>query len=152
MKTMSCEDEASIIQAMLTGQWTDEVHQHAAECPECSQAVTLAEALRAEARRAEAAFQPPDAHWVFERSRRLAREIALRRMALILIGIRTLAAAYVVGATGWFLRGYMALPYREIASSMSKTSAEFALMGAAVAVVSLIGGLWPILRDRPGQS
>jgi anti-sigma factor RsiW len=147
---MGCEVETCILQALHTGEWSRELRQHAADCPECSQALALAEALRTEARRAEAGFHPPDAHWVFERSRRLAREIALRRMALILMGIRTLAAVYVMAAAGWFLRGYLALPYREIAASMNKTSAEFALMGAAVTVVSLIAGLWPLLRDRPG--
>jgi hypothetical protein len=149
---MSCEHEASVIQAMHTGEWGRELRQHAAECPECSQALALAEALRAQARRAEAAFHPPDAHWVFERSRRMAREIALRRLAFLLALMRALAAVYVVAVVGWLLRGYAATQFREVASSMNGVSIEFALMGAVAALVCVIAGLWPILRDRPGLS
>jgi len=149
MQPMSCEHEISMIQAMHTGVWSSELRLHATECPDCSQALTLAEALQAEARRAEAGFRPPDAHWIFERSRRMAREIAMRRMAFLLTAMRALAALYVAAAAAWLLRGYAALPYHEVASSMNRPSIGFALMGAAAALICVVAGLWPILRDRP---
>jgi hypothetical protein len=140
-----------VIRALQTGEWSSELRRHAAECPDCRQALDLAEALRAEAGRAEIVFHPPDAHWILERSRRMAREIAMRRVTFLMAGIRALAAVYVVAAALWLLRGYAAIQYREVASSMSGNSAGFALMGATVAAVCVIAGLWPILRDRPNQ-
>jgi len=149
MKPMSCERENSVIRALQTGECSGELRQHAAECPDCSQALTLAEALQAEARRTEAGFHPPDAHWILQRSRRLAREIAMRRLAFLLVAMRVLAALYVVAAAVWLLRGYAALPYREVASSMNGASTGFVLMGAMVTAVCVVVGLWPILRDSP---
>ena len=151
MKQMSCEHENGVIRALHTGEWSRELRLHAAECPDCSQALLLAEALRAEARHAEAGFHPPDAHWIFERSRRMAREIAMRRVAFLLAGMRALAAAYAVAAVGWLLRGYAAAPYHEVASSINGASVELVLMGAAVALLCVVAGLWPILRDHTGQ-
>jgi hypothetical protein len=152
MKQMSCEYESGVIQALHSGEWSSELRLHAAECADCSQALLLAEALGAEARRVEAGFHPPDAHWILQRSRRMAREIAMRRLAFLLVSMRGLAAVYVAAAVGWLLRGYAALPYREVASSMNGASIEFALMGAAVAAVCVVAGLWPILRDHPRHS
>jgi hypothetical protein len=148
MKPMSCEHERVVIRALHSGEWSSELRLHAAECPDCSQAMDLAEALRAEARRAELHCHPPDAHWIMQRSRVMAREIAVRRMTRLLAAMRALAAVYVAAAALWLLRGYTALPYREVASSMHGTSAGFALMGAVAAAVCVAAGLWPILRDR----
>jgi hypothetical protein len=151
MKQMSCEHESGVIQALHTGEWNRELRLHASECVDCSQALALAQALRSEARRAEAGFHPPDAQWILQRSRRMAREIAMRRMAFLLVAMRVLAALYVAAAAGWLLRGYVAIPYREVASSMHGAAAGSALMGAVVALVCVVAGLWPILRDRPNQ-
>jgi hypothetical protein len=147
MKQMSCEHETGVIRALHLGEWTSELRRHAAECQDCSQALHLAEALREEARRAAIHCNPPDAHWIMQRSRRMAREIAVRRVTRLLAAIRALAAVYVAAAALWLLRGYAALPYREVASSMHGASAGFALMGAMVAAVCVVVGLWPILRD-----
>jgi hypothetical protein len=132
---------------MQTGGLSMELRRHAAECPDCSEALRLAEALREEARRAERRCNPPDPYWILQRSHRMAREIAMRRMTLLLASMRALAAFYVVMAAGWLLRGYAALQYREVASAISGASTEFALMGAMVAAVCVIAGLWPILRE-----
>jgi hypothetical protein len=104
--------------------------------------------LQAEARRAEIHCNPPDPHWILQRSRRMAREIAMRRVALALTAMRALAAVYVAAAAGWLLRGYAELQYREVASAMHGTSIGLALMGAMVAAVSVVAGLWPILREE----
>ncbi|MFZ1084128.1 MAG: hypothetical protein WAN35_04090 [Terracidiphilus sp.] len=152
MKKMSCEHESEVIRALHTGEWSSALRLHAAACEDCSQALNLAEALCAEARHAEAAFHPPDAHWIIERSRRMAREIAMRRVAFLLAAMRTLAVVYVIAVVGWLLRGYAAIPYRELASAMSRESTWFAWMGAVVGLLSVAAGLWPILRDRSGQS
>lgn len=147
MKPMSCEHENSIIRALHSGEWSSELRRHAAECPDCSQALHLAEALRAAARRAEAGFHAPDPLWILQRSRRMAREIAMRRVTRLLAAMRVLAALYVAAAALWLLRGYTALPYREVTSSMHGVSIWFALIGAMAAAVCVAAGLWPILRD-----
>jgi hypothetical protein len=152
MKPMSCEHESSVIRALHSGEWSSELRLHAAECPDCNQALQLAEALGEAARRAEAGFQAPDAHWIWQRSRVRAREIAVRRMTRLLAAMRALAAVYVAAAALWLLRGSAALQYREVASSMHGTSAGFALMGAMVAAVCVVAGLWPILRDSSEAS
>ena len=152
MKPMSCEHESSIIRALHSGEWSSELRLHVAECADCSQALHLAEALRAAARRAEIHCNPPDAHWILQRSRRMAREIAVRRVTRLLAAMRALAAVYVAAAALWLLRGYTALPYREVASSMHGASTGLALMGAMVAAVCVVAGLWPILRDSSEAS
>ena len=152
MKPMSCEHESGVIRALHSGEWSVELRRHAAECADCSQALQLAEALQGAARRAEAGFQAPDAHWIWQRSRRMAREIAVRRVTRLLAAMRTLAAVYVAAAALWLLRGYTALPYSEVASSMHGASAGFALMGAMAAAVCVAAGLWPILRDSSEAS
>jgi hypothetical protein len=148
MKPMSCEHESSVIRALHSGEWSGELRHHAAECLDCSQALHLAEALGEAARRAEIHCHPPDAHWSWQRSRVMAREIAVRRVTRLLAAMRALAAVYVAAAALWLLRGSAATQYREVASSMHGTSAGFALMGAMAAAVCVAAGLWPILRDR----
>lgn len=147
MKLMGCEQEAGVIRAMQTGGWTKYLRLHVADCQDCSEALRLAEALLEEARRAERRCNPPDPYWILERSRRMARVIAVRRITLLLASMRALAAFYVVAAAGWLLRGYAALPYREVVSAISGASTRFALMGAMVAAVCVAAGLWPILRE-----
>jgi hypothetical protein len=147
MKRMSCECESGVIRALHLGEWTGELRLHAAECEDCGEALRLAGMLQAEARRAEIHCHPPDPHWILQRSRRMAREIALRRVALALTAMRALAAVYVAAAAGWLLRGYAELQYREVASAMHGASTGLALMGAMVAAVSVFAGLWPILRE-----
>jgi hypothetical protein len=148
MKPMSCEHESSIIRALHSGEWSSELRRHAAECPDCSQALDLVEVLRAAARRSEAGFHAPDPLWILQRSRRMAREIAMRRVTRLLAAMRALSAVYVAAAALWLLRGFAATQYREVASTMHGTSAGFALMGAMAAAVCVAAGLWPILRDR----
>ncbi|MGA3371284.1 MAG: hypothetical protein ABSC48_05930 [Terracidiphilus sp.] len=147
MKRMSCEYESGVIRAWHAGEWTPELRLHAAECEDCGEALRLAEALRAEARRADERCNPPDSHWILRRSQRMAREIALRRMDLLLKTMRALSAIYVAVAAGWLLRGYAEVQYREIASVLHGASSEFALMAATVAAVCVVAGLWPILRE-----
>jgi len=146
MKRMGCEHETGVIRALHSGEWTRELRLHVAECQDCSQALHLAEALRAVAARAEVHCNPPDPHWILQRSRRLAREIALRRMARLMAAMRTLAAVYVIAVAGWLLRGYAALQYREVASAMRGTSSELAISGVLAAAVCVAAGLWPILH------
>jgi hypothetical protein len=152
MKPMSCEHESGVIRALHSGEWSSELRLHAAECLDCSQALHLAEALGKAARRAEIHCHPPDAHWILQRSRVMAREIAVRRVTRLLAAMRALAAAYVATAALWLLRDSAALQYREVASSMHGVSNWFALMGAMVATVCVVAGLWPILRDRSEAS
>lgn len=150
-KPMNCEQESGVVRALHTGEWSAAARLHVAECADCSQTLALAQALQVEALRTGADFHPPDAHWIVERARRRSREISLRRVGLLLAAMRALAAVYVVAAAGWLLRGYATVQFREVASSMSGNSAGFALLGAGVAAVCVLAGLWPILRDRPGQ-
>jgi hypothetical protein len=147
MKRMGCEHETGVIRALHSGEWTRELRLHVAECPDCSQALHLAEALRAVAARAEVHCHPPDPHWILQRSRRMAREIALRRMGRLMAAMRTLAAVYVIVVAGWLVRGYAALQYREVAAAMHGATREFGLMGVVVAAVCVVAGLWPILRQ-----
>jgi hypothetical protein len=147
MKQMSCEHENAVILAMRSGEWTRELRLHLADCLDCSEALQLAEALRAVARRAEIHCGPPDAHWILQRSRRIAREIAMRRVAWLLTAMRTLAAVYVAAAVVWLLRGYAELQFRGVASALHGAATGFALMGALVAAVCVVAGLFPILRQ-----
>lgn len=151
MKKMSCEHEIGVIRALHSGEWTTELRLHAGKCQKCNEALHLAEALREGARRAEIHCNPPDAHWILQRSRRMAREIAMRRITRVMAAMRALAALYVVAAAGWLLRGDAAFQYREVASAMHGASSAFALMGAMVAGVCVVAGLWPILREGSEQ-
>jgi hypothetical protein len=145
---MSCEHETTVIRALHSGEWSSELRLHVAQCQDCSQALHLAEALRQVATQAEAHFQPPDPHWILQRSRRIAREIALRRVARLLAAMRALAAIYAMVVVGWLARGYAAVQYREVASAMRGPSTAFGLLGAAVAALCVAVGLWPILHER----
>jgi hypothetical protein len=151
MKQMGCEHENGMVRALQTGEWSEDLRLHVAGCRDCSQALQLAEALRAGARRAEERFNPPDPHWILQRSRRMAREIAVRRTTRLLTAMRTLAVVYVAAVAVWLLRGFAAIQYRELAATLHGASSEFALIGAAVAGFCVLGGLWPILRQRAGH-
>lgn len=147
MKQMGCEHENDVIRALHSGEWTVELRQHVAGCPDCSQAMQLADALKAGARRTETRFNPPDAYWILQRSRRMAREIAVSRMGRLMAAMRILAALYVVAAAGWLSRGYATLQFREVASSLHGASG-FAMLAATVAAVCIVVGLLPILRQH----
>jgi hypothetical protein len=58
---------------------------------------------------------------------------------------------YVAAVAVWLLRGFAALEYHEVAAALPGASSEFALIGATVAAVAVLGGLLPILRRRAGQ-
>ena len=152
MKQMSCEHESSVIRALHAGEWTSELRLHLAECRDCSQALQLAEAMQMSATQAQVDCHPPDPHWILQRSRRMAREIALRRVARLMTAMRMLAAVYAIVLAGWLLRGFASLQYREVASAMRGPSSGFGLMGAVVAAVCVAVGLWPFLRggSQPG--
>ena len=146
MKRVSCERETGVIRALHSGEWSSELRLHVAECQDCSQALHLAEALRQFATQQGAQFNPPDPHWILQRTRRMSRATALRRIARLMAAMRALAAVYVVAVAAWLLRGYVALQYREVAPSMHGASGEFGLVGALAAAVCVILGLLPILR------
>jgi hypothetical protein len=148
MKRTGCEHEPEVIRALRSGEWTSELRLHVVECQDCSQALRVAEAFGEEARRAEIHCNPPDSYWILQRSRRMAREIVMRRMTRLLVVMRALAAVYVAAAAVWLLRGYAALQYREIASAMHGAASMFALIGFMVAAACAIAGLWPILRQN----
>jgi hypothetical protein len=147
MKQISCQHETDVIRALRSGEWTSELRLHVAECEDCSQTLRVAQALGEEARRAEVHCAPPDPYWILQRSRRMAREIAMHRMTRLLAVMRALAAVYVAAAAVWFLRGYATLQFREVASAMHGSASMFALMGAMVAAAFVVAGLWPILRE-----
>ncbi len=147
---MGCEHENGVILAFHSGEWTAELRQHAAGCTDCGEALRVAEALREQAGRAEMCFHPPDPHWIFERSRRRAREMAVRRVRWMMASMRVLAGVYVLAAAGWLARGYAEQQYRDVASALHGSSSGFALLGVAAAAVCVAAGLWPILHaDRP---
>lgn len=147
MKRMSCEYETSVIRALHSGEWTGELRLHVDECQDCSDALHLAEVLRAGARSAETKFNPPDPYWILQRSRQMAREIAVRRLARLLAATRALAAIYVIAAVGWLSRSNAALQYREVASAMHGASGTLALAAAMAAIVCVAAGLFPILLE-----
>ena len=101
----------------------------------------------AEAMRAEMLCHPPDPDWILERSRRMAREVAVRRMSRLLKAMRILAAIYAMAAGVWLVHGFAALSYREIASSLHGPSSHFALLGVIVTSAFVSVGLWPILHE-----
>jgi hypothetical protein len=152
MKQTGCKHENSVIRAMRTGEWIDELRVHAAECPDCGEALRVAEVLRQEAGRLERVCAPPDTHWVLRRSRRVAREIAMRRMGRVLAAARGLAAVYAIVAVAWLLRGVAAPQYHEVASSMHGVTAGFAMLGAMGAAVCMAAGIWPILGEDGKRS
>jgi len=143
----SCEHEEFAIRALHTGQWSDALRLHAAQCPDCTQALQLAETLRQQARHADRLCTPPDPYWILQRSRRQARELTLRRVSRLLFAMRALAAVYAVAVSAWLLRGYAALQYRELASTLPGASSGYALIGAALAAACALAGLWPILHQ-----
>ena len=147
MKQMGCEHENRVLRAMRSGQWTAELRRHASGCADCSEAMRVAMALQAEARRSEMLCHPPHPDWILERSRQLAREAAVRRMSRLLKAMRILAAIYAMAAGVWLVHGFAALSYREIASSLHGPSSHFALLGAIVTAAFVSAGLWPILRE-----
>jgi len=143
---MGCEHENRAIRALHSGEWTSELRAHTAGCEDCSEALRLAEALREESRRNQMQCQLPDSHWIWQRSRQLAREAAVRRMSRLLMAMQVLASTYAVAAAVWLTRGYAAVQYREIAASMHGDSGHFALLGMLVAAACVTAGLLPILR------
>jgi predicted anti-sigma-YlaC factor YlaD len=147
MKQMSCEHENAVVRALHSDEWAEELRLHLSDCQDCREALQLAEALGEVARHAEIHCNPPDAHWILQRSRLRSREIAMRRVAWLLTAMRTLAAVYVGVAAVWLLRGYVTLEYRGVASALHGTASGFAQMGAMVAAVCVVVGLFPILRE-----
>lgn len=147
MKQMGCEHESEVRSAVRTGAWSEELRLHADACADCSAVMRLAGLLLQEARRTEERAIAPDAHWIMQRARRMARERAMRRMARLLTGMRVLAAGYVVAVAVWLVRGFAEVQYREVMSAMPGASAWMAAMGATVAAGLVVAGLWPILRE-----
>ena len=96
MNPMGCEHENRTIRAWRSGEWTSALREHLAGCVDCGEALRVAQVLNIEAKHSELLCHPPDAHWILERSRRLAREAAVRRMSRLLKAINVEVSVLVV--------------------------------------------------------
>jgi len=145
MKPIGCEHENAVIRALRAGEWTQELRLHVEACQDCTQALDLAKVLQQQARQAEMRCNVPDAHWILERSRRRARQLAVVRMSRALFAVRILAAGCAAAVLAWLARGYAESQYHEVTSAMHGGAGSFALLGVATAVVCVAVGLLPIL-------
>ena len=148
MKPKDCDQLMKVIQAQHSREWSPELRQHASQCDECSDALSLADALQDAARIAERQSRLPDAHWIFEKARRRTREMAMKRIARLLAAMRLLAAVYAVAAAGWLLHGFAPTQFPELATALRGVSSGYAKTGTLAALACVAAGLLLVLSGR----
>jgi predicted anti-sigma-YlaC factor YlaD len=148
MKPTDCDRLTKVMQAQHSREWSPELRQHAAECSDCSEALSLAEALQDAARIAEGRSRLPDAHWIFEKAKRRTREMAVKRIARLLSAMRLLAAVYAVVAAGWLLHGFAPAQFPELATALRGVSTGYAKTGTLAALACVAAGLLLVLSGR----
>jgi uncharacterized protein YeaC (DUF1315 family) len=98
MKTMQCEREQAVIQALATGAWPDGLREHLARCPDCVEAVLVARALR-EAAEMTVHDPLPDPGMIWRAAQHSERMARVERAAWpIRLMTRIALGACVVGA------------------------------------------------------
>ncbi len=80
MNRLDCEREPLVIEAARSGQWDDELRNHAASCPVCADSLLVAPFLEGLAGRDRRESSVPEAGRVWWKAQLLARREAVKRV------------------------------------------------------------------------
>lgn len=110
MSAVECPREIEIVEAVTNGRWpagtTDELQQHAAGCPVCTDVVRVALALTQDRSAALEKVQVPSAGLVWWRSEMRARRDAVNKATRPLRIVEWVTAVCVIVAAGALLRWF----------------------------------------------
>jgi hypothetical protein len=84
MNRVTCERESAVQRALDEGRWSDELREHAASCPCCSDLVLVAEFLRQQRDSVEVDAPLPDSSFIWWRAQLQARVAAADRATRII--------------------------------------------------------------------
>jgi len=110
MSAVECTREIEIVEAITNGRWpagtTEELQQHAASCPVCTDVVRVALALTQDRSAALEKVQVPSAGLVWWRSEMRARRDAVNKATRPLRIVEWVATLSVIVAAGALLRWF----------------------------------------------
>ena len=148
MKPLECERERMVRHAVRSGLWNDDLRSHVADCAICSDALFVAEFMRAEAEAAQTCSRVPDANliwWKAElRARREAAERVTRPIAVVQVIGAIATAMLLVALVVWrgadlpSLLGHFAAGPVDAAAEVSLILAVFSVMAVAAGVSYMI--------------
>ena len=97
MATPSCRFESEILDAVLTGRFSDDLRAHAATCVTCGEVAKIASLVRDDFNQAQRLAQVPTAGAVWLRAQIRAREEAGRTAARPIVLTQALTIAAMIG-------------------------------------------------------
>ena len=110
MSAVECTREIDVVEAITNGRWpagaTEELQQHAARCPVCTDVVRVALALTQDRSAALEKVQLPSAGLVWWRSEMRARRDAVNKATRPLRIVECVAAVCVIVAAAALLRWF----------------------------------------------
>jgi hypothetical protein len=110
MKTPYCDQEQSVISALLSGPLPDHIQVHVGNCPVCSEVLLVTEYLREESALLENESSVPHASQIWRKAQARARENALAKATLPIRIMRTCAAALAILVSPWLVLEFSHAP------------------------------------------
>jgi hypothetical protein len=149
MNAMPCKFEAEMIRAMRSGNWSATLLDHREHCPDCREAIFVAEAMQHDSAWIQARAEPPSATQVWALSQRRQREAAMERatrwVRILKIAGWLYAAIFVV----WGLRLLPSFATDTLLSSLNGKPLDESVAGAVFAAICVGSGFWyAVRRDR----
>jgi hypothetical protein len=146
MNPMSCKYEPETIRALQDGSPGDELLRHQSTCPECRQALWLAQAFQKDAGRLTASCAPPQAAQIWATAEHRRRTAALERAALILRALKASGMLYAAIFVLWGLHWLAGLKSSFLLPGLDAKALTTTLAGAGLAACFVITGLCYVLR------
>jgi len=95
----TCPFEPNVIEAALSGQWSESLRAHAASCPDCAAAAEVAPWMQSFASKDDREHILPDPAVLWLKAKLLQGNAAVDRAALPITRVQI--AAYLIIAAGW---------------------------------------------------
>lgn len=103
MSADHCGKEGRVIEALRSGAWEPGLRDHVKDCPICADVLLVTEFLQVESKAAKAEAALPNAAFLWWKSQRLARQMALQQATGPIAFVRMLSFVACALAALWLL-------------------------------------------------
>ena len=152
MNAMSCKFEAEVIGALRTGNWSASLLDHKEHCPDCREAILVAEAMQQDAAWIQAKAEPPSVSQVWALSQRRRREAAMERATRWVRILKVAGWLYASIFVVWGLHLLPRLASDSFLTALNPKALDESVAAAVLAAVFIGSGLWYALRGDQRQT
>jgi hypothetical protein len=153
MTAMQCKFEGETIRALRSGSWPAELVQHCGECPDCREALQVAQALLEDAGglNLPSAIHsgPPPAAQVWSAVQRRRKLAALDGATRILRVLKVAGVIYTAVFLLWVVRTLPGVATESVLPALNGKALTSSVAGGCFAVLCVVSGLfYTLLKDE----